>query len=123
MTSRYFKDMWDYAESDVIIMGAGSAGLSCAYELTKRPDIRVAIIEQSVSPGGGAWLGGQLFSAMVVRKPAHTFLQELNIAYEDEGDYVVVKHAALVRFPSSALSLRNPSCRGIRDPRYVNPRS
>lgn len=97
MTSRYFKDMWDYAESDVIIMGAGSAGLACAYELTKRPDIRVAIIEQSVSPGGGAWLGGQLFSAMVVRKPAHTFLAELGIAFEDEGDYVVVKHAALVR--------------------------
>ena len=45
---------------------------------------------------GGAWLGGQLFSAMVVRKPAHLFLQELGIAFDDEGDFVVVKHAALV---------------------------
>ena len=27
---------------------------------------QVAIIEQGVAPGGGAWLGGQLFSAMVV---------------------------------------------------------
>lgn len=52
MTSRYFKDLWDLAESDVIIVGAGSSGLSCAYELTKRPDIKIAIIEQSVSPGG-----------------------------------------------------------------------
>jgi len=109
MTSRYFKDMWDYAECDVIIMGAGSAGLSCAYELTKRPDLRVAIIEQSVSPGGGAWLGGQLFSAMVVRKPAHEFLQELNIAYEDEGDYVVVKHAALVTSTILAKVLAAPN--------------
>jgi thiamine thiazole synthase len=33
---------------------------------------------------------------MVIRKPAHTFLDELAVAYEDEGDYVVVKHAALV---------------------------
>lgn len=57
---------------------------------------QVAIIEQSVAPGGGAWLGGQLFSAMVVRKPAHEFLDELSIPYEDEGNYVVVKHAALV---------------------------
>lgn len=54
----------------VIIAGAGSAGLACAYELSKlAPDAKIAIIEQNVSPGGGAWLGGQLFSAMVIRKP------------------------------------------------------
>jgi thiamine thiazole synthase len=96
MTSRYFKDLDEYAECDVIIVGAGSAGLACAYELTKYPEIRVALIEQSVSPGGGAWLGGQLFSAMCLRKPGHKFLDELNIPYEDEGNFVVVKHAALV---------------------------
>jgi cysteine-dependent adenosine diphosphate thiazole synthase len=45
---------------------------------------------------GGAWLGGQLFSAMVIRKPAHHFLNELGIEYEDEGDFVVAKHSALV---------------------------
>ena len=42
MTRRYFKDMDTYAEADVVIVGAGSAGLSCAYELTKqRPDLKV----------------------------------------------------------------------------------
>jgi hypothetical protein len=40
------KDLDEYAESDVIIVGAGSAGLSCAYEFTKHPEIKVAIIEQ-----------------------------------------------------------------------------
>jgi cysteine-dependent adenosine diphosphate thiazole synthase len=49
-----------------------------------------------VSVSGGAWLGGQLFSAMVVRKPAHEFIAELGVPFDDEGDYVVVKHAALV---------------------------
>jgi thiamine thiazole synthase len=73
MTRRYMMDMITHADTDVVIVGAGSAGLSCAYELSKNPFIRIAIIEQSVSPGGGAWLGGQLFSAMVVRKPAHRF--------------------------------------------------
>jgi thiamine thiazole synthase len=73
MTRRYMMDMITHADTDVVIVGAGSAGLSCAYELSKNPSIRIAIIEQSVSPGGGAWLGGQLFSAMVVRKPAHRF--------------------------------------------------
>ncbi|KAM4101901.1 hypothetical protein ACB094_05G180800 [Castanea mollissima] len=94
MTRRYMTDMITYADTDVVIVGAGSAGLSCAYELSKNPSIRIAIIEQSVSPGGGAWLGGQLFSAMVVRKPAHHFLDELEIEYDEQENYVVIKHAA-----------------------------
>lgn len=103
MSSRYFKDLDKYAEADVVIVGAGSAGLSCAYELSKDPNLNVALIEQSVSPGGGAWLGGQLFSAMVVRKPADKFLRELEVPYDDcSDDYVVVKHAAL--FTSTILS-------------------
>lgn len=109
MTSRYFSDLDNFAECDVVIVGAGPSGLACAYELSKRPDIKVAIIEQSVSPGGGAWLGGQLFSAMVVRKPAHEFLDELSIPYEDEGNYVVVKHAALATSTLLAKVLEAPN--------------
>lgn len=42
MTSRYFKDLDHFAEADVIIVGAGSAGLTCAYELSKiAPDRKV----------------------------------------------------------------------------------
>ena len=44
MTSRYFKDLDEYAECDVIIAGAGSAGLSCAYELSKHPDVKARIL-------------------------------------------------------------------------------
>jgi len=54
MTRRYFKDMDTYAESDIVIIGAGSCGLSTAYMLAKqRPDLKIAIIEASVSPGKG----------------------------------------------------------------------
>ncbi|KAK3321638.1 Thi4 family-domain-containing protein [Apodospora peruviana] len=103
MTRRYFADLDSYAESDIVIVGAGSCGLSCAYTLGKlRPDLKIAIIEAGVAPGGGAWLGGQLFSAMVMRKPADLFLSDLGVPFEDEGDYVVVKHAAL--FTSTVLS-------------------
>lgn len=64
MTSRYMKDMYDHAVSDIVIVGAGSAGLSCAYVLAKsRPELRISILEAGVAPGGGAWLGGQLMSA------------------------------------------------------------
>jgi thiamine thiazole synthase len=37
-----------------------------------------------------------------VRKPAHNLLDELEIAYDDEGDYVVIKHASL--FTSTLLA-------------------
>lgn len=94
MTRRYFKDLDTYAESDIVIIGAGSCGLSAAYMLGKtRPDLKIAIIEASVSPGGGAWLGGQLFSAMIMRKPADAFLTEIGVPFEEEDEYVVVKHA------------------------------
>jgi thiamine thiazole synthase len=103
MTCRYFNDLDHYAESDVVIIGAGSCGLSAAYTLaTKRPDLKIAMVEAGVAPGGGAWLGGQLFSAMVMRKPAELFLNEIGVPYDDEGDFVVVKHAAL--FTSTLLS-------------------
>jgi len=103
MTSRYFADLNDYAESDIVIVGAGSCGLSTAYVLARaRPDLKIALVEASVSPGGGAWLGGQLFSAMVLRKPADAFLRDLGVPFEDEGNFVVVKHAAL--FTSTLLS-------------------
>merc|ERR1711988_516149 len=86
MTRRYFTDLDRYAESDIVIIGAGSCGLSTAFVLARaRPDLKIAIIEAGVAPGGGAWLGGQLFSAMVMRKPADAFLRELGIPYEDEG--------------------------------------
>ena len=105
MTRRYFADLDKYAESDVVIIGAGSCGLSAAYCLAKsRPELKIALVEAGVAPGGGAWLGGQLFSAMVMRRPADAFLRELGVPYEedDNPNYVVVKHAAL--FTSTLLS-------------------
>lgn len=95
MSRRYFNDLDTYAESDVVIIGAGSSGLTAAYVLAKsRPDLKIAIIESSVGLGGGTNLGGMLFSACCMRKPAEKFLDEIGVEYEDEGDFVVVKHAA-----------------------------
>lgn len=103
MTRRYFADLDAHAETDIVIVGAGSCGLSTAYTLaTRRPDLQITIVEAGVAPGGGAWLGGQLFSAMVMRKPADAFLRELGVPYDDEGNFVVVKHAAL--FTATLLS-------------------
>lgn len=95
--------MYERALSDVVIFGAGCAGLSCAYHLAKtRPDLKITILEANVAPGGSAWLGGQLMTPMVFRKPAYRFLKELDVPFEDEGNFVVVKYAGL--FTSTILS-------------------
>lgn len=53
MTKRYGDDLYRTAVSDVIIVGCGSAGLSCAYSIAKeRPDLKVTILEAGVAPGG-----------------------------------------------------------------------
>eukprot|EP00275_Glaucocystis_incrassata_P001633 EC123542.1.p1 GENE.EC123542.1~~EC123542.1.p1 ORF type:complete len:138 (+),score=41.20 EC123542.1:93-506(+) len=107
MTTRYMKDMVDFADTDVIIVGAGPSRLSCAYELSKCKDIKVAVIEASVAPGGGGRVGGQLFSSMIVRKPAHEFLKELEIPFDEKENYVVVEHAALTTATLIAKCIKN----------------
>ena len=53
MTKRYGDDLYRTAVSDVVIIGCGSAGLSCAYCIAKeRPDLKVTILEAGVAPGG-----------------------------------------------------------------------
>lgn len=122
MTRRYFQDLDTYAESDIVIVGAGSCGLSAAYMLGKaRPDLKIAIVEASVSPGGGAWLGGQLFSAMVMRKPADVFLTDLGVPFEDEGDFVVVKHAVSSQNPSLHAILSSTTDNALSGTVYLDP--
>jgi len=124
MTRRYFQDLDTYAESDIVIVGAGSCGLSTAYMLGKaRPDLKIAIIEASVSPGGGAWLGGQLFSAMVMRKPADAFLNDLGVPFDDEGDFVVVKHAVCLylQFHSTLSTRIATDYSYLPGPLYIHP--
>jgi thiamine thiazole synthase len=43
------------------------------------------------------------------RKPGQVILDELKVAYEDEGDYVVVKHAALMTSTLLSKVLQNPN--------------
>ncbi|KAJ0983267.1 hypothetical protein J5N97_011522 [Dioscorea zingiberensis] len=73
MTRRYMTDMISYADTDVVVVGAGSAGLSCAYELSKDPSVSVAIVEQSVSPAAAPGSVASSSPPCSSAKPAHHF--------------------------------------------------
>ena len=99
ITRAMIKEFWqkfsDHVESDVIIVGAGPAGLVAAYELGKKK-IKTLLIENNNYLGGGMWLGGYLMNVMTVRKPGHKILDELKISYKEDKDGLIIADAPLV---------------------------
>src|SRR5574338_936890 len=79
----------NYADSDVIIIGAGPAGLTAGRELALM-GFKTLIIEQNNYLGGGYWLGGYMMNPVTVRAPAQKIWDELGIPYKKaaEGLYI-----------------------------------
>lgn len=76
----FIETMNEYADSEVIIIGAGPAGLSAGRELGKL-GIRTLIIEQNNYLGGGYWVGGYMMNPVTVRSPAEKIWDELGVPY------------------------------------------
>ena len=79
----------DRAQSDVIIIGAGPAGLTASRELSNL-GYKVLVIEQNNYLGGGYWLGGYMMNPVTVREPAQKIWDELGEQYKkvQEGLYL-----------------------------------
>jgi thiamine thiazole synthase len=79
----------DRSESDVIIIGAGPAGLTASRDLSNM-GFKVLVIEQNNYLGGGYWLGGYMMNPVTVREPAQKIWDELGIPYKkvSEGLYL-----------------------------------
>jgi len=74
----YFEKLKLALEVDVAIVGAGPAGLTCAYYLAKA-NKKVVIFERKLSVGGGMWGGGIMFNEIVVQKDARKILDEFGV--------------------------------------------
>ena len=85
----FAKEFEDHIENDVIIVGAGPSGLTCARELAKK-GVKVLVVERNNYLGGGFWIGGYLMNKVTFRAPSQEVLDELNIPYKEfsEGLYV-----------------------------------
>ena len=75
----------DRADSDVIVIGAGPAGLTASRELATM-GFKVLVIEQNNYLGGGYWLGGYMMNPVTVREPAQKLWDELGVPYKKVMD-------------------------------------
>ena len=80
--------MREYTDSDVIIIGAGPAGLTAGRDLAGA-GVRTLIVEQNNYLGGGYWVGGYMMNPVTVRAPAQKLWDELGVPYRKikEGLY------------------------------------
>ncbi|MGC8580614.1 MAG: sulfide-dependent adenosine diphosphate thiazole synthase [bacterium] len=85
----YLKQLEEYAQCDVVIVGAGPSGLMAGAELS-RLGLKTLIVERNNYLGGGFWIGGYLMNKVTLREPGQEILKELNVPYEEAGEGLYV---------------------------------
>ena len=101
---RYTKKFIENLNQDVIIAGAGPAGLTTAYYLAKE-GFKISVFERKLSVGGGMWGGGMMFNEIVVGEDGKQILDEFGINSEkyDDGYYTADSVEAISTICSKAV--------------------
>ncbi|MBP1450064.1 MAG: thiazole biosynthesis protein, partial [Thermoproteus sp.] len=79
------KDLDEYSQVDVLIVGAGPSGLTAAKYLAER-GFKVLVYERRFSFGGGIGPGGNMLPKIVVQEEAVPILKDFKIRYRQAGD-------------------------------------
>jgi len=104
IVERYLNKFIDNLDQDVIIAGAGPAGLTTAYYLAKN-GFKVSVFERKLSIGGGMWGGGMMFNEIVVSEEGKKILDEFGVKTEkyDNGYYTADSIEAISTICSKAV--------------------
>ena len=99
-----FKDLEDYSEVDVAIIGAGPSGLTAAYYLAKK-GFKVLVFERRFSFGGGTGPGGNLLPRIVFQEEVLPVLEEFKIRYikAENGLYIASPPEVVAKLASNAI--------------------
>jgi thiamine thiazole synthase len=98
------EDWINFAETDVIVTGAGPAGLTAAMYLAKA-ELKTLVFERRLSFGGGMGGGGMQLHKLVVQSPADKILKEVGCHLEklEDGVYVADTAAMMVKLAAGAI--------------------
>jgi thiamine thiazole synthase len=90
--------------SDVVIVGAGPAGMTAAYYLAKE-GLRTVLFERRLSFGGGIGGGAMLFHRIVIESPADEILKSFGIRLSkvDDEIYVVDSAEFMAKLATAAI--------------------
>lgn len=79
---RYSRRLSEHLENDVVVVGAGPAGLAAGYYLAKA-GIKTTVVEKKLSIGGGIWGGAAGYN--VVTFEDSQILDEIGVTARKEG--------------------------------------
>lgn len=79
----YSRKLLEHLENDVVIVGAGPAGLTAGYYLSKS-GLKTTVVEKRLSIGGGIWGGAAGYNVVVFEETE--ILDEIGVTTKKEKD-------------------------------------